>query len=352
MTEPLVETQKLNDLIRGLQPLFNASADELVAQAKGSVSFRRRASGLLETHIPFFLEAHELKPKREDPNGEWVHGYDEKGRLLLVEHRRDCRVMQYGETITEYFTSEHKGVYKIARVGQGGALDNGLHYYVTTDRYDQSHAYTWRTISGRVVEMHSGVDSKIVVEAEYDEQSNLVILRRNGKEIVKPKPASRQSLPLAVAARLVRDLCQKAASLTDEVPILFTVCVEWRNPKSLPPQIGVVFERDAEAFIKDPAAYADGPNALLQPTLQEDYDFPTKTSYPFVEIRDDAISADWDEASMMDRSLKLVDELNALRSPGDPPFLLVDMENEGTRYLDHLPRADRERLASYGIADT
>ena len=136
----------------------------------------------------------------------------------------------------------------------------------------------------------------------------------------------------------------------NETVLAYAICAEIGNKEYLPPQIGVVFQQDAEALMASPDKFPDGANSLLDPTLQESYPFPTGTSYPYISV-ESAQGEDWEwETSTMAKGLSnLVDGMNRLRKPGEPPFVLVDLEDDPARYLDQLDRPDRDTLAQYGL---
>jgi hypothetical protein len=102
---------------------------------------------------------------------------------------------------------------------------------------------------------------------------------------------------------------------------------------------------DAEAFSNSPGRYLDGAAALLDPTLQEDYGFPANANYPYVTIKKDD-GGPWQQKKdcMLESLQALVEKMNSMRLTEEPPFVLVDLENDPTAHVSALGKKDLDGL--------
>jgi hypothetical protein len=348
--KPLVEKAIVEALAIEARTLFaekpRAVLDAVWAASSSSKKLARRTW----SPIPLFFELH---PEPEAAAGSVEEWYDADGRVLCSgktnsNGRREFWVYRHSaETIDCFFLSVFKETYTLSRVARSGAHDT-IGYFVSTAAVGQAHAYLWdlpiRTLSVlQVWDLRAAVPD--TVEVIRDSEGQPVQLLRNGKVVWNHTKPSASSDSPAVAAKAILNLARTRMAQTSEAIAALTVCFVSGDPATLPPCLGVVFERDAEAFASDPARFDADANVLLNPTLQEDYDFPTKTQYPFVPVTEaDGVHTSWDAQQMEQQLILLTDQLNAERSPTEPPFVLVDLANDATAYLDRLPQADRQRL--------
>lgn len=152
-------------------------------------------------------------------------------------------------------------------------------------------------------------------------------------------------------AGLGRELISKAHRRfeTELVDLLcWIVFIESGNPESWPPALGSVTLEDAALFRDARDSFPDGPAALLVPTLQEDYGFPSENTFPYVEpdVRP------WTGRTVVDvekAAVELVTAINSLRSPSDPPCVLVDLDASPVKYVELLESEDRAKLRAYGL---
>jgi hypothetical protein len=369
--EPLADravVQRVADQARGF---WKADLEALLAAARAAVVGERRGTGLLESVVPWFFEAQDLPRGEESADGPVTHGYDEHGRIVLITEPRPLGRRQF--TVFDYDADEvDPGPVQYVIQGDDAnrtlervALlvrppDSELLIQVGVRRRGQWVAYLWRQQGSRVAELQiwdSGWSGPETVLPEYDSDGTLRQLSRAGRVVWNAEPAE----PAETAGGAFPDGVQLAAQQTLRVVrarlkdekrpvLLLTVCFEWENPEYLPPPIGVVFEEDAEFFQQVADGIPDGIDALLNPTLQEDYDFPSGVGYPYIAgIPEAGLGLPWQPEAIEDNVLRLVAELNAERQPGEPVFLALDLEGEAGEYLDRLPAVDREILASYGI---
>jgi hypothetical protein len=294
------------------------------------------------------------------PQGQQVtEWYDEQGRVIASEQpngkgRTEYWVYRYLDDLVDCFQiSVFKQLYTCSRVARRGSFDNSVGYLVATGQLGQAHAHLWQPSSEPVSTLQVWdlrADNPDVVLATYDQCGSLAELRRNDRVVWQASGVSNSVSPLlhSAAPAILQLARAKLAQCTESV-LALTVCFVKGDLESLPPCLGVVFEQDARAFFADPEKFDSDLNVLWNPTLQEDYDFPSRTQYPFVPVEDAPGVVFRMEPVEMQRELELlVGALNAQRSSSEPPFVLVDLANDATQYLSLLSESDRSRLARFG----
>ena len=132
---------------------------------------------------------------------------------------------------------------------------------------------------------------------------------------------------------------------------LFTVCFDGENIEYDPPQLGVVFLEDMEAWFGSPHAYEDGLASFLNPTLYEDYEFPIGAEYPFAIIDNPQARLNPDAGEVASLACALVKELNNSRPAGSPPFLAVNFSGDTNRHLDELTDEALQATGSSAFAN-
>lgn len=359
-SEALWERAQIEAVAQRLKPLWERDPKQLLASAQQRSVEQRYGTDLLQHHIPFFFEVSLLKPGKPSKAGTTLHGYDDQQRLVWVESAKPkgktrSTVFEPDQSGQIYFVIEASGAQtRVTRVGRTGREAN-VNYDISLNRAGDTVAYLWEVPpDGRVPGVQIWDLAWPYAETarvDYDASGRPARIERGGQIVWQSRVAAAPAVDLGPLAKCLLELVRQRRPQTPEPVLVLSVCVEANDVRSLPPQIGVVFERDAQAFARDPSSYPDGMNALLIPTLQEDSGFPCGATYPFIEITaaDAPAFSGWKADSMLADARQLVRAMNAHTRPDEPPFLLVDMEGEGTQYLSDLPEKARAALASYGI---
>ncbi|HKP59312.1 MAG TPA: hypothetical protein VJV78_21460 [Polyangiales bacterium] len=355
---PLLSKEQVQAIAERLRPLRQSDPKDLLREAEARVVSQRRATDLLEYPVPFFFEFSSLERGKESTKGKTLHGYDEHNRLALIESEQDkpinVTVFDYtGNGATYASIDKFPDRLDMSFVGERGKFE-GTNYDISLDTLGRIVAYMWPdpAAAPRIIQYWNLARQQLsIMHIEVDERGAAARIERNGNLIFpKPRPAP-GPVNLDKCAKQLLALVRKRVPKKHEPIVLLTAAIQSDDLESIPPSFGVVFQRDAEAFARDPGAYNDDLDKLLSPTLQEDSDFPTRTKYPFVDIsKEDAPAFDsWSDEQILELAPQLVDRMNAQRKPTDPPFLLVDMEDDATKYLSRLSEDDRKKLEPYGI---
>jgi hypothetical protein len=322
-----------------------ALLDAAFAAASSSSKLDRRTW----SPIPLYFE---LYPEPESPLSTIEEWFDAEGRVLCSgktnsKGRTEFWVYRRSDEVVDCFFLSVFETCTLSRVARSGT-HGSIGYFVSTAAVGQAHAYLWDLpISNvsilQVWDLRAAVPD--TVEVSRDADGHVAQLLRNGKVAWRAAKHVASSDSPAAAAKVILNLARARLAQTSEAIAVLTVCFVSGDPASLPPCLGVVFEADAQAFTANPARFDHDVNVLLNPTLQQDYDLPTKTQYPFVAITEaDGVHTSWDASEMEQQLTLLADQLNAQRLPTEPPFVLVDLANDATAFLERLPQADRQRL--------
>ncbi|RYZ08194.1 MAG: hypothetical protein EOO73_09020 [Myxococcales bacterium] len=352
MAEPLISKSVLEAIAEDTRVLLNRPAREVVDAALAAACAHAELACLSSSPVPFFFELRG-EPASDRLMREW---YDATGRVLAsekpsVKGRSEYWIYVRGAVSVDCFLiSAFKGTCRLSRVARRGTVEPNLGYFVATSGGAQAHAYVWAHELGRVSRLEIWdlrANAPDRVEATYDGKGELLRLTRNGTLAWSASPAP--STPLSsgeLADRLLRAARSSLAKAT-EPALALTVCFVRGDAASLPPCLGVVFERDAEAFVLQPSRFESEHNALWNPTLQQDSGFPANAQYPFAALGADEVRLEGSAAEVEQHLRALMDQLNARRAPSEPPFLLLDLAGDCTDYVGRLSASDRLRLARF-----
>lgn len=355
MDDQLLSEPEILELAGLASGLLKADRSVMVARSKEQATVVRQATDVMEYHVPAWFEINRIKRGRFAVDGPFAHYYATDDRLVLIE-RSDAlgklwqRAISYdGDELNFVSWSVFGARERTERAGVSGRRgDTG--YSVSVDPLKRPRAELWSaTDSPPTVHIWDSVTSVwTAYDLEYDSTNHLVAVRSAGTTIWLAKPsASRKSLYSAAraAAEILKQV--RASPASRGVPVVYLLCFEGSNAAYLPPQLGIVYEEDLNYLSANPERFEDGISSLLVPTLQEDYDFPTATSYPVLELgggRLDPLFEGWADDQVDQRMIEITEVLNRIRPAGMAPFLAVDMEDDGTKSVGALPQETQQRL--------
>ena len=344
MAELLLDKAVIVASAAEVRMLCKRNLEQAAEAARALAASHMRFTDIAWSPVPFWFEVNDLRRGKEASNGGYVQHYDKAGRVVLIEQpgpRTHYRVYEHhAEHIDCLIGSVFKGQSHVSRVVRTHDGPRGRE--ISTGSYDDVIALVWQREGHRITllqQWHSSTDFVSTIQVQYDAAGTASALVRDGEVIWTPRPKRRRSDPIPKAATKILKAVRKQWHQVKEPVIALTVCYFDGHADELPPNIDLVFQRDADAYIAEPGKFGHDPWQF--------WSAGPDRSDPFLSPSSDDVRMEWTEEEMQQKLELLVDELNKQRRPEEPPYVLMDFQGAYDKHFSRIPDADRVRLARY-----
>ncbi|MCH9681445.1 MAG: hypothetical protein K0V04_08430 [Deltaproteobacteria bacterium] len=327
------------------------------------------ATAPLDSHVPAWFAVHGLTAGQRQPEpaeGSTVHEYDAQQQLIRTiepigtrgDQQRRWSVFRLPDDPDLYHRVDkvRRGRARRARFGRCWEIGGGVWCDLSIDGHGQALAHCWQEVEGEVTRVDvwdTGWPLPESFDIERDAQGQPAARRLEAPSTT----ATSEATPAALADAILE---QAEAAVGDDAESVFalTLVFEETSLDHLPPQIGVVYERNVQAYRAAPAGFDDDLGFVWNPLQAEDAEFPVSAPYPYVELREPGAAAlglvsttpPEDAARVVDLARSLAGTLNAALDHRDWFFMVIEVSSyDWGKHADLVPAWARRKLRSLGL---